>query len=199
MRPKLTFNKMRGHLHTIHLHRKWVRHYCFLAGIKWRGLVHDLSKYNPIEFFESACYWNGTSTPIVEAKKNEGISYAWLHHKGHNSHHYEYWMDNFDDGGIARLIPEKDFVELVCDYLAAAHSYNSTFSYAAENEWWQKRREHCSMNYANKIMLDSLFSILAIAEKDSPTNPDYLPPETLIKYGIIQEIWRTNKDVAENK
>ena len=63
MRPKLTFDKMRGHLRTIHLHRKWVRHYCFLAGIKWRGLVHDLSKYSPIEFFESACYWNGTRIP----------------------------------------------------------------------------------------------------------------------------------------
>ena len=70
----LTFKKMWNHLRTVQTHRKWVRHYCFLAGIPWRGLTHDLSKYSPIEFFESARYWIGTGSPINEAKKENGIS-----------------------------------------------------------------------------------------------------------------------------
>ena len=152
MRSKLTIKQCWNHWKTIRLHRKWVRYYCFLAGIPWRGLVHDLSKYSPIEFFESARYWTGVDSPINHAKKRQGISYGWLHHKGHNSHHYEYYMDNFDDGGVARLMSKKDFTELVCDYLGAAHAYNhDEFSYANELQWWINKHDKCAMNEKIKL------------------------------------------------
>ena len=188
-KPKLTLNKILSHWKTVRLHRKWVRHYCFLAGIPWRGIKHDLSKYSPIEFIESARYYIGTSSPINEAKKIQGVSYAWLHHKGRNTHHYEYWMDNFDDGGIARPMPMNDFVELVCDYLAAGQAYQrELFTYSNEYKWWLNKKEKCAMNKKNKNMLDIIFSDLACSEKLS-----YLPsPEKLIKSGYIQEVWKAN-------
>lgn len=120
-----------------------------------------------------------------------------MHHKSHNKHHYEYWMDNFDDGGIARLMPEKAFVELVCDYLAAGRAYRGyNFSYASERDWWANKRTKCAMNLQNKIMLDIIFSDLAVAEERA--NDGYLSPEELIKSGYIQEVWKANAYVDKD-
>ena len=109
-----------NHWKTIRTHRKWVKYYCYMAGIPWRGFTHDLSKYSPTEFFESARYWTGSSSPITEAKKAQGYSRAWLHHKGRNRHHWAYWTDNYSEGTTTHLMPCNDFVELVCDFLGAA-------------------------------------------------------------------------------
>ena len=201
---KLTCKKMWKHLRTVQTHRKWVRKYCFLVGIPWRGIKHDLSKYSPTEFFESARYWIGTGSPINEAKEENGVSYAWMHHKGRNSHHYEYWMDNFDDGGIARLMPKDDFTELVCDYLGAARAYlGDKFSYHKEKEWWANKREKTSMNEQNKTMLDIIFSDLDCAEQiqqeidDNPYAKNRYRlkcPEKLLSTRYIQEVWEANKE-----
>lgn len=114
-----------------------VARYCFHYGLIWRGIKHDFSKFSPIEFFESAKYYNGTHSPIDECKKDKGYSKAWLHHKGRNSHHYEYWQDNFDNGGTPLCMPFNDTLEMLCDYLAAGCAYmGKNFSYAAESDWW---------------------------------------------------------------
>ena len=60
-----------AHLRKIHIHRKWVFHYCWLAGIPWQGLSHDLSKYSPTEFFESVKYYQGTSFTINVVKADK--------------------------------------------------------------------------------------------------------------------------------
>lgn len=196
-KPKLTIKKVFGHFLTIHKHRKWVRYYCRLAGIRWRGWKHDLSKYSPTEFWESARYWTGHTSPITECKKDNGWSKAWLHHKGRNPHHYEYWQDNFDKGGEALLMPMDDFVEQVCDFLAAGQTYNpGSFTYTSERVWWENKRAHCAMHEKNKQMLDIIFSDLEYASNHHisgcPTSLITSTPESLIKSGYIQEIWRAN-------
>ena len=195
----LTFKKMWRHLRTVQTHRKWVRHYCFLAGIPWRGIKHDLSKYSPTEFFESARYWTGTHSPIEEAKKDQGYSRAWLHHRGRNPHHWAYWADNFSEGLTVAPMPKNDFVEMVCDFLAAGRAYKGdTFSYTGERIWWIHDREHgCkAMNEKNKRMLDIIFSDLEKAENPilaKLTRNDIPRPDQLIKNGYIQTIWEANK------
>ena len=192
---KLTLKKMYKHLRTIQTHRHWVKYYCRLAGIPWRGIKQDLSKYSPTEFFESARFWTGTTSPISEAKKIQGYSLAWLHHRGRNPHHWAYWADNFSEGLIVHPMPEKDFVEMVCDFLAAGQAYSrdSTFSYQKENEWWQRERETgCkAMNEKNKIMLNIIFSDLAVAEIKCDGYL-YLSPEQLLKSKYIQTIYKAN-------
>ena len=74
------FQKFFGHLKTVRTHRKWVRYYCNLMGIGWQGFWHDLSKYNPIEFFESVKYYQGNRSPIDACKEDKGYSDAWFHH-----------------------------------------------------------------------------------------------------------------------
>lgn len=196
----LTLKKIFGHLKTIHTHRKWVRHYCFLAGIPWRGLTHDLSKYSPVEFWESVKFWCSTRSPIEIAKENQGYSLAWLHHRGHNRHHWEYWYDDFEKGGIARLIPKKDFTELVCDYLGAAHAYEKQgFSFAHELHWWKTKRDKVKMNKLNIKMLDMIFSSFAEMEMQDEVYDvfDDKDIEYSIKDGFIQYVY--DKVIYENK
>ena len=81
------------HFCTITKHRHTVIRHCFKAGIGWQGLHHDLSKYSITEFWNSAKYYQGTRSPNDQERVERGYSLSWLHHKGRNKHHYEYWTD----------------------------------------------------------------------------------------------------------
>ncbi len=106
------------HFILITRHKWKVLRLCVKAGIPWQGIVHDLSKYSPAEFFESAKFYSGTHSPIKESKTKYGYSKAWLHHKGRNKHHYEYWFDGSAPDKTP-IIPYKYAIEMVCDTLAA--------------------------------------------------------------------------------
>ena len=140
------------HLHKVNVHRFWVFYYCCKAGIPWRGLVHDLSKYSPTEFWESVKYYSGTRSPIDACKEKNGVSMAWLHHKGRNKHHYEYWQDNFDKGGEHLEMPDKYAIEMLCDYLGAGRAYmGKKFTYRAELDWWENKSKTVNaMHYRQK-------------------------------------------------
>ena len=104
------------------LRHKWgVLKNCTRCGLFFRGLVHDLSKFSPTEFFESAKYFQGNRSPIGVCRRSVGYSKAWLHHKGRNKHHIEYWTD--DECAEHPMMPYKYAVECVCDKLAATKTY----------------------------------------------------------------------------
>lgn len=133
-------NKLLGHFKTVCMHKKYVFINCVTAGMPIRGILHDLSKFSPAEFLESVKYYQGTRSPIDACKEVNGYSKAWLHHKGKNKHHYEYWQDNFDHGGIPLQMPFKDALELVCDYLGAGMAYQrDDFTYQGEYQWWKAK------------------------------------------------------------
>ena len=150
-----------NHFKTICKHKYWVGYYCFKAGIPWRGIKHDLSKFSPTEFWESVKYYQGTSSPIDACKKANGWSKAWLHHKGRNDHHYEYWQDNFDKGGEALLMPKECAIELICDYLGAGRAYmGKDFTYAKEYKWWlEKKSKPLAMHSKIKEFIDCVLQI----------------------------------------
>lgn len=138
------FKRLKDHFLIVCRHKYWVGRYCFAAGLYWRGVKHDMSKFSPTEFWEGVKYYQGTSSPIDACKKENGWSRAWLHHRGRNDHHYEYWTDDYDHGGKALVMPKKPAFELICDYLGAGRAYmGKKFSYRAEYEWW---RNKCSSN-----------------------------------------------------
>ena len=86
------------HFNTITHHKMLVMHYCFKAGLYKQGLLHDLSKYSPAEFLVGVKYYAGTKSPNTVERELKVYSGAWLHHKGRNKHHFEYWIDNKPDG-----------------------------------------------------------------------------------------------------
>ncbi len=115
------------HFKTITHHKLMVMKGCFSVGLYWQGLLHDLSKYMPSEFLVGARYYQGTQSPNNAERKANGFSSAWLHHKGRNKHHYEYWMDysaHAGDGIIPAKMPDKYIVEMFLDRIAASKNYN---------------------------------------------------------------------------
>lgn len=121
------------HFLTITSHRIKVMNMCFKCGLYWRGLTHDLSKYSKTEFLEGAKYYVGKYSPITECKKHTGKSEAWLHHKGHNPHHPEYWVDK--EGPV--MMPYQYVVESICDRIAAGKTYNKdNFNQTKPLQYW---------------------------------------------------------------
>ena len=155
--------KFFGHLYTVLKHKYWVFHYAVRLRIPIRGFFHDFSKFHPTEFFESVIYYTGTSSPIDECKKVNGYSGAWMHHKGHNKHHYEYWQDNFDNGGVPLCMPYKETIEMLCDYLGAGKAYNGrNFTFKKEYEWWKvKSSKPLAMHEVQKNFFEYVFSEMA--------------------------------------
>lgn len=119
-------NKTISHFKTITKHKFYVMKFCFKCHLFKRGLLHDLSKYSPIEFCTSVKYYTGNRSPIDNEKDVKGYSLAWQHHKGHNPHHWEYWIDNVGTRtNNAGRIPYKYVVEMICDWLAAVAFVNN--------------------------------------------------------------------------
>ena len=81
------------HFKTITTHKIWVMRYCFKIGLYWQGLTHDLSKYSPTEFLVGMKYYQGDRSPNNAEREDTGMSKSWMHHKGRNKHHFEYWID----------------------------------------------------------------------------------------------------------
>lgn len=100
--------------------------------------MHDWSKYSPIEFWESAKYYTGKFSPIHACRKINGYSKAWLHHKGRNKHHHEYWYD-YATVEKTPVMPYKYAVEMICDNLAAGIVYNrKKWTNSTQLEYWTK-------------------------------------------------------------
>ena len=158
------------HFSLITRHKWVVFKLCCKAGIPWRGLVHDLSKYSPTEFWESAKFYNGHMSPIILARRKYGYSKAWLHHKGRNKHHSEYWYDPMAKPEMP-IIPYKYTVEMICDNLAAGIIYNGKrWRKDTQLKYWIKRQNEQPLNEKNKAMLTEVFTQISINGIDSVIN-----------------------------
>lgn len=113
------------HLHTVLKHKYMVFIHCVKAGIPIQGIMHDMSKFSPTEFFPGVKYFTGYRSPTELEREDIGYSKAWMHHKGKNLHHYEYWTDyNFQTKQITAVkMPIKYVKEMFCDRLAASKVY----------------------------------------------------------------------------
>lgn len=154
------------HFKKICIHKYWVAKYCFKLRLYWQGITHDLSKFSFTEFWESIHYYSGDCSPINVCKKEKGYSMAWFHHRGRNYHHYEMWIDNFDNGGIALEMPKKYAFEMLCDYIGAARAYmGDDFTWEKELEWWNEKKINAKMHSKTKSFLSGVFEKLMLAER----------------------------------
>ena len=116
---------IKGHFETITRHKLLVMKYCFECGLYEQGLAHDLSKYSPTEFIPGCIYYQGDHSPNEAERAAKGYTSAWLHHKGRNKHHLEYWIDysTTKTGLTGMKIPLRYVCEMVCDRVAASQIY----------------------------------------------------------------------------
>ncbi len=115
------------HFKTITYHKYLVAKGCFRVGLYKQGITHDLSKYSPTEFLVGVKYFQGDRSPNNAEREIKGYSSAWLHHKGRNKHHYEYWVDYSSQSGgdlfVPVPMPPKYIAEMIMDRIAASKVY----------------------------------------------------------------------------
>lgn len=153
------------HLKTINHHKWLVMKLCFKVGLYKQGLLHDLSKYTPVEFLAGAKYYQGTRSPNAAQREQVGYSAAWLHHKGRNKHHMEYWIDYGLEPGqtmIGMKMPTKYVVEMFCDRVAASMNYRGKdYTDADAYNYYLKSRSHYIIHPETDELLARLLKMLA--------------------------------------
>lgn len=159
------------HFITITSHRLKVMSMCFKCGLYWRGVTHDLSKYSKTEFLEGAKYYVGKYSPISECKRKIGKSEAWLHHKGRNPHHPEYWVDE----GIPIMMPYKYVVESICDRIAAGKTYNKEkFTQTMPLQYWYDHIDFSPVHEKTAKFYEQVFTDLSRYGENYILNKEYM-------------------------
>ncbi len=125
------WKKYRAHASYTLKHKWYVFLECCKRGIPLRGLLHDLSKFTPREFFPYALYFfdengkkfenihdkTGAYNPLVGA---ESFKQAWFWHQHRNKHHWQYWVCPGENRSAEAIkIPRKYVLEMVSDWTGA--------------------------------------------------------------------------------
>ena len=154
------------HFKTITYHKWLVLKGCFAVGLYKQGLCHDLSKYMPSEFVVGARYYQGDRSPNNAEREDIGYSSAWLHHKGRNKHHYEYWIDystKYVKGGMAPApMPVKYIVEMLMDRIAACKVYKKEqYTPQSPLEYYRSGKDPAPLHDKTRMLLEMLLNRMA--------------------------------------
>lgn len=154
----------KGHLSTINHHEMEVMRLCFKLGLYKQGILHDLSKYSPKEFISGVVFYTGDKSPNTTERRVTGKSEAWLHHKGRNRHHFEYWIDYGQEPGAGMQgtkMPVKYVVEMFCDRIAACKTYyKENYNDSMPFEYFNKNRKHYMMHPETMELLGKMLIML---------------------------------------
>lgn len=157
--------KIWKHLCTINHHKMLVMKGCFQVGLYWQGLLHDMSKYSPVEFWNGCRFYQGTESPNNQERRVKGYSAAWLHHKGRNKHHMEYWIDygmTGDRNMCGMKMPLRYVVEMVIDRVSASKNYlREDFKDSSPLEYYEKSKDHYIIHPETNALLSKLLHMYA--------------------------------------
>ena len=162
-----------AHFKTITAHRHLVCLYCLRLGLIRQGLTHDLSKYAPVEFWRGAKYYQGFQSPNDAERRDTGISLAWLHHKGRNPHHLEYWVDyaRQPDGSlrfVGNPMPLRYVAEMFCDRIAASRVYQgSAYTDASPYDYFARSKQHLPIHPETAAELENMLRVLKDEGEDA--------------------------------
>ncbi|MCI8326481.1 MAG: catalase [Lachnospiraceae bacterium] len=169
------------HFKTITNHKRLVRAGCFRVGLYRQGIMHDWSKYNPVEFLVGCRYYQGNMSPNNVERVKKGYSSAWLHHKGRNKHHMEYWIDYsaYEKKGVCGMkMPVKYVVEMFIDRMSASKNYlKETYTNKSPLEYYENGKNIYLLHPETRELLERLLHMLA--EQGEEATYEYIRKEIL--------------------
>lgn len=120
-------------------HRWFVFVECCKVGIPFRGLVHDLSKYLPDEFFPYMYWFYVKKNPDNVRLYEEQFHMAWLRHQKRNPHHWQWWLLTMDKGQTVRMwMPIRVRKEMLADWRGASRAITGGDN---TKQWYLNNRE----------------------------------------------------------
>jgi len=139
--------------------------YCFKVGLYKQGFLHDLSKYSWVEFSAGIKYYRGNISPNGIQKNIEGYSKAWLHHKGRNKHHLEYWIDygmKIQDGLVGMKMPKNYVIEMFIDRMCASMNYEKEkYRDDSASIYYERGKNYQIIHEETRELLELLLNKLA--------------------------------------
>lgn len=161
------------YLRYVLLHKWFVLLGCIELGVPLRGIVHDLSKFRPSEWFPYVNYFYGkylyqTESDIpgglkslfifskTKADAKREFDAAWLKHQNRNSHHWQHWVLMPDDGGIEVLpMPDADRREMLADWRGAGRALGNPDT----RGWYQKNRDNMRLHPFTRAWIEQQLGI----------------------------------------
>ena len=173
------------HFKLVCHHRRLVRQGCFKLGLYRQGLMHDLSKFSPTEFRVGAKYFQGYRSPNDAERAETGISRSWLHHKGRNRLHFDFWVDYIigPDGKVSMggcKMPVEYVAEMFCDRIAACKLYHKEkYTDAAPYLYYLKSKGNAMIHPETAALLGDM--LLKLKEEGEDAAFTYVRREILKK------------------
>ena len=197
-----------AHFKTITRHRNLVCKYCFRLGLYRQGLLHDLSKYSWTEFSRGAKYFQGNRSPNDAERNATGVTLSWLHHKGRNRHHLEYWIDyRFDRSGKVQMggcrMPIRYVGEMFCDRIAACRVYmKDAYTDSSAYDYYMRSEDHLMIHPDTAKRLEEM--LLALKEMGEKEAFSHVKKKIRELNRIEKEEWkqlgiRTGKEEADQR
>lgn len=138
--------KFFNYIKSVFRHRKKIMKMCFKAGLFWRGIFHDLSKYSIRELFYGAKYYDPSKSVYEYERELNGSSKTFMKHISRNKHHPEYWRDVIN--GKAKLLdmPTKYFIEMIFDRIVQAKEmFGDSFTESSPYEYFVSHTQETAM------------------------------------------------------
>jgi len=154
------------YLKYVLMHKWYVFLACKKMGITWLGIVHDLDKFYPSEFFPYARYFkgkisagrSGTGYYKPYDTGSEEFDFAWFLHQKRNKHHWQWWVMPKDGEGVKLLeMPEKYIKEMVADWIGASKAQKSTGTPA---DWYKENGHKLQLHRTTRINVELLLQHL---------------------------------------
>ena len=155
-------NRYWSYLRYLMRHKWYVSVECLKAGLVWRGLKHDWSKFLPDEFIPYARFFYAPDGSKAQVRDSTGyykpydtgdlaFDVAWLKHQHRQDHHWQWWVLAKDDGGI-RILDMSDAAwrEMICDWIGAGKA-QGFFSPPGEplketRAWYAKNKDKMQLS-----------------------------------------------------
>jgi len=140
-------------------HKWYVFVECCKLGIPWRGIVHDLSKFLPDEFFPYANFFAGNKKPVRDKTGyykptdtgDPAFDLAWLRHQKRNDHHWQWWLLPEDEGGVKTLeMSEEARLEMLADWRGAGKAQGKPDTTA----WYEANRHKMQLGPETRAWID---------------------------------------------
>lgn len=130
----------------------------------WRGVMHDISKFLPSEFFPYSNHFYGEGKSIKSGRDETGyykptdtgdakFDFAWLLHQKRNSHHWQWWVLPKDNGGMKVMkMGVIDILEMVCDWKGAGRAQGTPDTLA----WYRKNKDKMMLDDSVRLVVEFL-------------------------------------------
>ena len=142
-------------------HKWYVFQECLKYGLIWEGIVHDLSKFRPSEWFpyveffhtdaqtkwENKDAWlqaNGVGGCEERSPKSLFLDACQLHYD-RNPHHWNHWVK----GGKPSEMPLKLALEMVCDWKAVSRDKGTD-----PVEWYLEQSNKLILHWRTRLIIE---------------------------------------------